>query len=63
MQQISFRTAIPQLLHHVVEVAPQISDFIVSPGEANRDIQIAFTYLRDLFLQLNHGPLHKMGEP
>jgi hypothetical protein len=45
MQAVDFLAALPQLLHHVVEVAAEISDLVVAP-EKLTDVQIAFTHQR-----------------
>ena len=62
MQALDFFAALPQLFHHVVEVAAEISDFVVAPGEADGDVQIAFTHQPDLLLQFDHGPLNQIGK-
>ena len=62
MQALDLFPALPQLLHHVVEVAAECSDFVVAPGKVNRNVQIAFTHLRDFLLQFDHGPLNHIGE-
>jgi hypothetical protein len=62
MQALNFLAALAQLLHHVIEVAAEVSDFVVAPGEADRDIQVAFTDQRDFLLQFDHGPLNEIGE-
>src|SRR5271165_3165077 len=62
MQALNLSTALAQLLHHIVEVAPEISDFVVAPGETDGDIQIALADERNLLLQFDHGALNHVGE-
>ena len=50
MQALNLRPALAQLLHHVIEVAAEISDFVVAMGEADCDVQVAFAHLRDFLL-------------
>ena len=51
---------LPHLADHLIEVAAQIADFIITAGEADSHIQIACADLRDLLLQLDQRPLHEL---
>jgi hypothetical protein len=62
MKALNFFPALAQLLEHVVKIAAEVSDFVVAVREADRDVQVAFTYQRDFLLQFNHGPLNEIGE-
>ena len=62
MQALDFFAAFAQLLHHVVEVAAEVSDLVVTLGKADGDVQIAFADQRDLLLQFDHGPLNHIGQ-
>ena len=59
---LDFSAALAQLLHHVVEVAAEVSDFVVAAGEADGNIEITFADLGDFLLQLDHWPLNEIGE-
>ncbi len=62
MQALNLLTTLAQLLHHVVEVAAEVSDFVVALGEADCDVQVAFTHQCHLLLQFDHGPLDQIGK-
>ena len=62
MQNLDFFAAVPQLLHHVIEVAAEVSDFVVTIGEADGDIEIAVADLIHLLLQFDHGALNQVGQ-
>ena len=62
MQALNLLAALPQLLHHVVEVAAEIADFVVAPREADRDVKIAFIHKSNFFLQFDHRPLNQVGK-
>src|ERR1700722_12471059 len=62
MESIDLVAALPQLLHHMVEIAAEISDLVIATREADSDIQIAVTHLPNLLLQFHHRPLHEIGE-
>jgi len=53
--------ALAQLLHHVIEVAAEVADFVVALGEADRDVQVALAHLLNFFLQFDHGPLNQVA--
>jgi len=62
MQAFDLLAALAQLLHHVIEVAAEVADFVVALGEADRDVQVALAHLLNFFLQFDHGPLNQVGE-
>ena len=61
-RRLNLFAALAQLLHHVVEVAAEVSDFVVAAGKADGDVQVAVADLRDLFLQFDHRTLDQVGE-
>src|ERR1035438_4715218 len=44
MQKIDLFPAVTQLLHHVVKIASEVSDFIVALCKAYSDVEIAFAH-------------------
>jgi hypothetical protein len=58
MKAVDFVAISPQLLHHSVEIPPEVANLIVSLGKRDRDVQIALPYLLNLFLQFDHRPLY-----
>ena len=62
VQAFDLDAALAQLLHHLVEVATEVSDFVVAVREADRDAEIPAAELRDLLLQFDHGALHGVGK-
>ena len=62
MQALNLFAALAQLLHHVIEVAAEIADFVVALGEADRDVQIAFPDELHFLLEFDHGPLNQVGK-
>jgi len=50
------------LLHHVIEVAAEVSDFVVAEAEGNGGIEIPLTDQGHFFLKFDHGALDEVGE-
>jgi len=44
------------------EVAAEIARFVVAAGETDGRTEIAAAQLRNLLLQFDHRPLHRVGE-
>ena len=62
VQAFDLVAVLPQLLDHVIEVAAEVSDLIVTVREADRDAQVSAAQLRDFLLQFDHGALHHVGQ-
>ena len=55
MQTLDLFAAGLKLRHHVIEVAAQVANLVVTRGKADGDIHIAQPDPRNLVLQLQHG--------
>src|SRR5579862_17656 len=62
MQALDFDAALAELLHHLIEVAAKVSDFVVAVSETYGDAEISTAELSDFLLQFDHGTLHGVRE-
>jgi hypothetical protein len=50
------------LLHHVIKISAQVTDFVVAAGKADSDIEIAGADQCHLLLQFEHRALDQVGQ-
>src|SRR5438309_5593253 len=62
MQAVDLFAALAKLLDHVIEVATQVTNLVVSLGKFDGNVQVSFAHARNLVLQLDHRTLDEIGQ-
>ena len=62
VQALDLDPALAELRNHLIEVASQVSDFVVAMGKAHVRAEVTAPKLRNFLLQFDHRPLHRIGE-
>ena len=62
VQALDLDPALAELRNHLVEVASQVSDFVVAVGKAHVRAEVTAAELSNLLLQFDHRPLHGISE-
>jgi len=58
MEEFYLFPALTQLLHHCVEMPPQVTYIVVAIRKIHIYKEVAFTHPRNLALQFLHGPMN-----
>src|SRR5215472_4283570 len=62
VKALDFLAALAKLHHHLIKVATEVPDLVVTMGEADGDGKITAAEFSDLLLQFDHRTLHGVGE-
>jgi hypothetical protein len=62
-QEFHSRSALSQLLNHMVEVTTEIPDFVIAIRKTYRDIEVAFAHAHNPASQFGHNSLQVITTP